>query len=551
MGAVLVAVVVLPMVAGLLGGLWRPLVGVVGTALAFGGAVVLAVDLLTVGWTSVGLSSAGWSSVAWTPAGGNLVAGFATDRVSVVLALLVLGVSTLVQTFARRYLSGDLRAGWFCGWAGVLTSASAGLVTSATLLTLAACWTVAGIALCGLLATYPHLPAARVGVLRTARTFLLGDLALWAAVVTVSLRWGTIDLRGLDASRTAGHPVLLSVVACAVVLAALTRSAQVPTHSWLRATLAAPTPVSALLHAGVVNAGGILLVKLGVILSAAPVAGALAFVAGAVTALWGTAQMLAKPDVKGALAHSTMGQMGFMIMTCGLGLYALAVFHLVAHGMYKATLFLSSGRAVHSVRVRAAAPPARPGRSLRVGMVVPIVVVPVLALGLGAVIDPDAAGAGAATEVLLVFAWASAVVAGLAWARRYPTLRGIVVAAGLSAVAALAYLLWIRAVSAFLEPALPSTTPLAAAPWLLLAAALVLVGVSVLCLRPVGAAGRLGSLQRTLYVTTLRAGHVHPSRRSASPVRWRARRHSGPRSADPPGRVPVRLPDAPVPVGAP
>lgn len=544
MGAVLVALLVLPMAAGLLGGLWRPLVGVVGAALAFGAAVVLAVDLLRSGSTSVGLTSAGW-----TRAGGGLVAGFATDRVSVVLALLVLGVSTLVQAFARRYLSGDLRAGWFCGWAGVLTSASAGLVTSATLLTLAACWTVAGIALCALLATYPHLPAARVGVLRTARTFLLGDLALWAAVVTVSLRWGSIDLRGLDASRTAGHPVLLSVVACAVVLAALTRSAQVPTHSWLRATLAAPTPVSALLHAGVVNAGGILLVKLGVILSAAPVAGALAFLAGAVTALWGTAQMLTKPDVKGALAHSTMGQMGFMIMTCGLGLYALAVFHLVAHGMYKATLFLSSGRAVHAARVRAAAPVARPGRSLRVGMAVPIVVVPALALGLGAVFDPDV-GAGAATEVLLVFAWASAVAAGLAWARRYPTLRGIVVAAGFSAVAALVYLLWVRAVSAFLEPALPASTPLAGAPWLLLAAALVLVGASVLCLRPVGGAGRLGSLQRTLYVTTLRAGHVHPSPRSAAPARWPARRHRGHRSAVAPGLVPVRLQDAPVPVGA-
>ena len=298
MGVLLVVVVALPLVGGVadrardrIGSTVRrgALPGVLTAAAAFVGALVLGGAQLGGGAVVVG----------WSGSDGRLWAGWATDRVALLLLLLVLAVSTVVQLFARRYLEGDPRAGWFSAWAGLLTTASAGLVTSATLLTLAVCWTAAGVALCGLLATYPDVPAARVGLVRTAATFLVGDLVLWLAVGAVSITWGTLDLRGLGPGATAGHPVVLGLVACAVVVAALTRSAQVPAHRWLPATLAAPTPVSALLHAGVVNAGGILLVKLGGLIGAVPAAGGLAFTAGAATVLWGTVLMLAKPDVKG------------------------------------------------------------------------------------------------------------------------------------------------------------------------------------------------------------------------------------------------------------
>ena len=152
---------------------------------------------------------------------------------------------------------------------------------------------------------------------------------------------GNVDLR---AGGSFDGP-LVPVLGVLVVLAALSRSAQVPFHRWLPATLAAPTPVSALLHAGVVNAGGILIIRMAP-LATDDLARALTIVAGAATMAYGAAVMIVKPDVKGALAHSTTAQMGFMILTCGLGLWAAAVIHLVAHGFYKATLFLSSGSAV-------------------------------------------------------------------------------------------------------------------------------------------------------------------------------------------------------------
>ena len=100
-------------------------------------------------------------------------AEFAVDRLAAVLLLLIFGVSAIVQAFAVRYLTGDPRQAWFVGGAGLLTAASAGLATAANLVTLAACWTAAGIALCLLLGTYWHLPAARDGVRRTATAFLI------------------------------------------------------------------------------------------------------------------------------------------------------------------------------------------------------------------------------------------------------------------------------------------------------------------------------------------------------------------------------------------
>ena len=170
--------------------------------------------------------------------------GFSMDRLAVVLLLLVFGVSGIAQAFAVRYLAGDTRAAWFTGGAGLLTAASAGLVTASTLIALALCWSLAGVALCLLLAIY-RLPSARDGVRRTAVAFLVGDLALWVAVALATVTWGPVTLA--PAGGQFSGP-LVPVVAVLVVLAALSRSAQIPFHRWLPATLAAPTPVSALLR---------------------------------------------------------------------------------------------------------------------------------------------------------------------------------------------------------------------------------------------------------------------------------------------------------------
>ncbi|WP_433304168.1 proton-conducting transporter membrane subunit [Actinoplanes sp. CA-030573] len=365
------------------------------------------------------------------------------DRVTVTLLLLVCGVGAVAQGFGGRYLAGDPRQTRFAASAGLLTAASAALVTAATVVVLAITWTVSGVALVLLLATYPHLPAARDSARRAARALLVGDAALWVAVGLVVSREGDVDLRQLGA--TVGDDPLLPVIACLVVVAALAHSAQVPFHRWLPASLAAPTPVSALLHAGVVNGGGVLLVRLDPLVGRSAAALWLAVTAGALTLVYGTAVMLTKPDIKGALVWSTTAQMGFMILTCGLRLPAVALFHLIGHGMYKATLFLGSGSAVDHHRRQVAAPPAPPVTARRAAVATYALLWPAAVLAATSAIHP-------VTGPLTVFAWATTAAAIWGLLRHAPSWRPGLVAAVGSAVVLPTYLMLAGAATAAWAP---------------------------------------------------------------------------------------------------
>ena len=131
-----------------------------------------------------------------------------------------------------------------------------------------------------------------------------------------------------------------------LLIAAAARCALPPFAGWLLSSMTAPTPVSALMHAGLVNAGGFLLIRFAPVFEAAPIARAAAVAIGLVAALYGVGVMSVRPDIKRSLAGSTVSQMGFMIMSCGLGAYAAALWHIVAHGLFKAWLFLGSGSSV-------------------------------------------------------------------------------------------------------------------------------------------------------------------------------------------------------------
>ena len=496
-GGVLVAMLLVPALVAVaaftLGGRWPRAIGQIGVlaaALGFFGATALTVRAAQGDAAAVAIGVVGWSA----------------DRLAGVLLLLVFGLSTVIQAFAVRYLAGDRRAGWFAAGAGLLTSASAGLMTAATLIGLAASWTVAGVALCLLLGTYWQLPAARDGVRRTATAFLIGDLALWAAVALATAEWGAIDLRDYETQRLTG-PVL-PVVACLMVVAALSRSAQIPFHRWLPATLAAPTPVSALLHAGVVNAGGVLLIRVSPLVSGVDLARGLAVLAGAATMIYAAVLTLVKPDIKGALAHSTMAQMGFMTLTCGLGLWAAAVFHLVAHGFYKATLFMSSGSAIAHHRRLAAVPPAQPVTGRRKTLrAISAVSLPAVALGLAVLAVPLPPGDHFAEQALLVFAWVAGAASTWGWLHRRPGTAGVLTAAAFLLPVALGYVGLVSTLSGFLSADLPVAALPASMTWLIIVSAVVALG-ALAALRWAPGTGLPGRLQRTLYTRALSTGHV-------------------------------------------
>ncbi len=447
-------------------------------------------------------------SATWRSGGGALIAELSVDRLSALLLFLVFSVSTVVQLFAVRYLACDTRSGWFTASAGVLTAASAGLMTSETLLGLAVCWSAAGAALCFLLATFHELPAARDGVARTAKAFLIGDAALWCAVALMTARWGNVELSALSLEKFEPSTPLTLAIAVLIVVAALSRSAQIPFHRWLPATLAAPTPVSALLHAGVVNAGGVLLVRLSPVVSGSSLAMGVAFAAGTLSMVYGALVMLTKPDIKGSLVYSTMAQMGFMILTCGLGLSAAAVFHLVGHGFYKATLFLASGSAVAHRRRKAAGPPAPSLTATRQWTnVLAAIVLPAAALVAASTLLPvghDVDHGSAAA--LLIFAWATVAAALGGWLARCASVPAFLAGATALLAAAVAYVGLIGAVTSFFSADLPPVAVPKAAPLAILGIAVLLAGLALL--RQAPATGFVGRAQQALYARALSAGYI-------------------------------------------
>jgi NAD(P)H-quinone oxidoreductase subunit 5 len=138
----------------------------------------------------------------------------------------------------------------------------------------------------------------------------------------------------------------LSLISVLFALGAITKAAQVPFHFWLPETMEAPTPVSALMHAGIINAGGFLMIRLNPLLAHSAAAHWILVVVGAITAIFGAMVMMTQNDIKKKLAYSTTSQMGIMMLCCGLGAYSLALFHIVAHSFYKAHAFLSTGELV-------------------------------------------------------------------------------------------------------------------------------------------------------------------------------------------------------------
>jgi NAD(P)H-quinone oxidoreductase subunit 5 len=173
------------------------------------------------------------------------------------------------------------------------------------------------------------------------RHFLASGLLVAVALSLLGVETGATTVSGVLAAVDGSTLVL--VAGGVLLLAAMVQSALVPFHGWLLSSMTAPTPASALMHAGFVNAGGVLLVRFAPVLTAEAVLLSAAVLVGTTSALAGKFLKTVRPEAKGALGCSTVGQMGFMIVQVGLGFFGAAIVHLVLHGFYKAYQFLSVG----------------------------------------------------------------------------------------------------------------------------------------------------------------------------------------------------------------
>lgn len=306
------------------------------------------------------------------------------DMLSAILFTLVAFVGVIVVQFSRNYMDGDARQGTFFAGLCLTLAAVMMLVLSGNLVQLILAWMATSVSLHRLLVFYRERPAAVLAARKKFITARLGDACLVVAAALLVKAFGTFDIASLleQARLTQSTGIIPAGVPYAAVLlavAALLKSAQFPTHGWLLEVMETPTPVSALLHAGIINAGGFLIVRFAdVMVLFSPSLHLLAIVGG-FTALFGAIVMLTQTSVKVSLAWSTIAQMGFMLLQCGLGVFPIAVLHIVAHSVYKAHAFLSSGSVVESARA-SRIPATR--EALRMGRVAGILGLALVIVGL-------------------------------------------------------------------------------------------------------------------------------------------------------------------------
>lgn len=419
---------------------------------------------------------------AVTPAGGY-GPGVGLDALSACMGLLVAFIGTVVLAFSRNALDGDPGQGRFVAWLCTTLGCVLAVILAAGLVQLLLAWIGTSLALHQLLLFHGERPGARRAAHKKFLVSRLSDACLAGAAAALVWQFGTPDLAaiGVAAKAMASGPTppAVHLAAVLVVGAALTKSAQLPFHGWLPEAMETPTPVSALLHAGLINGGGFLVLRLAdVMVLSQPTLHALAL-AGGLTALVGSSVMLTQTSIKGTLAWSTIAQMGFMLLQCGLGAFAAAMLHIVAHSLYKAHAFLGSGDAAATGRALvAAAPPGAPR---------PMVLIPaVLGAALLAMAAAVLAGGGLANQpgptalaAVLAMGLAQYVATTSREADGAVILRSLGLAASLAAV----YLLLQAGARWILAGSLP-TAAAPAGPLDLGLALLVVVSFGLLAVRP-------------------------------------------------------------------
>jgi NADH-quinone oxidoreductase subunit L len=321
---------------------------------AFAGAVATLYVVATQGPISIRFYDAALADAVPVPL------GFYVDRLSAVMMVLISAIGTIIYAYSIEYMHQEPHERRYFALLGVTVSVLLCMVSSANLMMLFLFWQILSFLLYLLIHNHTHA-ATLNSAFRTFTLLRTGDVAFLAGTVLAYALYGTLEFPELfsaAAQSTATLTILPGVeiggttaVTLLLLVGAMSKSAQFPFHIWLPHYLYAPTPVTALLHAGIINAGGFLINRLAPLFGSSPMTLHAAFFIGTLTAVLGASMMLAQNDIKNMLGFSTIGQMGYMVMECGLGAFALAVFHLIAHGLFKATVFLNSGNVIAKARL--------------------------------------------------------------------------------------------------------------------------------------------------------------------------------------------------------
>ncbi|MGL5406955.1 MAG: NADH-quinone oxidoreductase subunit L [Propionibacteriaceae bacterium] len=278
--------------------------------------------------------------------------GLLIDPLSILFALLITGVGSLIHIYSIGYMSHDPRRRRFFAYLNLFIAAMLTLVLANSYVMLFMGWEGVGLASYLLISFWQHKPSAAAAGKKAFVVNRIADMGLMMAIMSMLAQFGSTSFVEVAHHAHQLTPAWATAIGIFLLVGACGKSAQFPLQSWLLDAMEGPTPVSALIHAAtMVTAGVYLITRSNPIYVESETARTAVMAIGAITLLMGAWIGCAKDDIKKVLAGSTMSQIGYMILAAGIGPagYAFAIFHLVTHGFFKANMFLGAGSLMHGM----------------------------------------------------------------------------------------------------------------------------------------------------------------------------------------------------------
>lgn len=277
---------------------------------------------------------------------------FIVDNLSLLVFLMVAIIGWSILQFSKNYLDGEQNKVRFIKNIFFTLSSISLLIFSGNLILLWLSWVATSLFLHQLLIHYPERPKAQLAAKKKFILARIGDLFLMISFHLIYNELGTIQIKEIITTleNMNDYSIRLEISGILLVLAAILKSAQIPFQGWLLEVMEAPTPVSALLHAGLINAGPFIIIRFYALLDYSQFAAPLLIIWAATTAFLATIIFTTQSKIKTSLAYSSIAHMGFSLFLASLGLYSASLLHLIAHSFYKAYSFLSSGNTIQKTQ---------------------------------------------------------------------------------------------------------------------------------------------------------------------------------------------------------
>ncbi|NUQ29865.1 MAG: NADH-quinone oxidoreductase subunit L [Acidobacteriaceae bacterium] len=319
------------------------------TAVPFGLVLKLASTMSGGGPEQISLVGAPWISVS----GFTVNFAFNVDHLTLLMLLIVTGVGFLIHLYATGYMAHEEGYWRFFAYLNLFMFFMLVLVLAANFLLLFVGWEGVGLASYLLIGFYFKKDSAANAGKKAFIVNRIGDFGFLLAMFLIVAQFHTLNFTEVF-GQIAAHPEwqggMMTAIALLLVLGATGKSAQIPLYVWLPDAMEGPTPVSALIHAATMVTAGIYMVaRSNVLFAHSPTALSVVAIIGALTAIFAASIGLVQNDIKRVLAYSTVSQLGYMFLACGVAAYTGAIFHLMTHAFFKALLFLAAGSVIHAI----------------------------------------------------------------------------------------------------------------------------------------------------------------------------------------------------------